>query len=215
MALPTSRCGSAEKGIPNVKSPLAALSSQLGELMLRDQQRLQRRLHGARKIKNSDAQQAVADEIAGDIAVALQKVQSRAASCPAISYPQGLPVSQKKQTILEAIRDHQVVIVAGETGSGKPPSCRRSAWSWGAGERADRPYPAASSGGAHRRQPHRRRAGDAIGGSVGYKVRFNDQVGEQSLVKLMTDGILLAEIQQDRLLMQYDTLIIDEAHERS
>ncbi|MDU3890014.1 MAG: ATP-dependent RNA helicase HrpA, partial [Serratia liquefaciens] len=102
-----------------MKSPLAALSAQLGELMLRDQQRLQRRLQGARKIKNPDAQLAVAAELESDITTALQKRQSRAASCPKVTYPENLPVSQKKQDILQAIRDHQVVIVAGETGSGK------------------------------------------------------------------------------------------------
>ncbi|HEE0340055.1 TPA: Flp pilus assembly complex ATPase component TadA, partial [Serratia marcescens] len=102
-----------------MKSPLEALPAQLGELMLRDQQRLRRRLQGARKIKNPDAQLAVAAEVESDIAAARQKVQARAASCPRITYPESLPVSQKKQDILNAVRDHQVVIVAGETGSGK------------------------------------------------------------------------------------------------
>jgi ATP-dependent helicase HrpA len=204
------------QGIPNVKSPLAASSAQLGELMLRDQQRLQRRLQGARKIKNPDAQQAAVAEVESDIAAALQKVQARAASCPKITYPENLPVSQKKQDILNAIRDHQVVIVAGETGSGKTTQLPKICLELGRGVKGlighTQPRRLAARTVANRIADELE---TPLGGSVGYKVRFNDQVGENTLVKLMTDGILLAEIQQDRLLMQYDTLIIDEAHERS
>jgi ATP-dependent helicase HrpA len=205
-----------KQGIPNVKSPLAALSPQLGELMLRDQQRLQRRLQGARKIKNPDAQSAVAAELESDITAALQKVQSRAASCPKVTYPENLPVSQKKQDILQAIRDHQVVIVAGETGSGKTTQLPKICLELGRGVKGlighTQPRRLAARTVANRIADELE---TPLGGSVGYKVRFNDQVSENTLVKLMTDGILLAEIQQDRLLMQYDTLIIDEAHERS
>lgn len=199
-----------------MKSPLAALSAQLGELMLRDQQRLQRRLQGAQKIKNPDAQLAVAAELESDITAALQKVQSRAASCPKVTYPENLPVSQKKQDILQAIRDHQVVIVAGETGSGKTTQLPKICLELGRGVKGlighTQPRRLAARTVANRIADELE---TPLGGSVGYKVRFNDQVGENTLVKLMTDGILLAEIQQDRLLMQYDTLIIDEAHERS
>ncbi|AGP44657.1 ATP-dependent RNA helicase HrpA [Serratia plymuthica] len=199
-----------------MKSPLAASSAQLGELMLRDQQRLQRRLQGARKIKNPDAQQAAVAEVESDMAAALQKVQARAASCPKITYPENLPVSQKKQDILNAIRDHQVVIVAGETGSGKTTQLPKICLELGRGVKGlighTQPRRLAARTVANRIADELE---TPLGGSVGYKVRFNDQVGENTLVKLMTDGILLAEIQQDRLLMQYDTLIIDEAHERS
>lgn len=199
-----------------MKSPLAVLSSQLDDIMLRDRVRLQRRLQGAHKVKNPDAQQAIAGEIANDITQARLKVQTRKASCPAITYPQNLPVSQKKEEILKAIRDHQVVIVAGETGSGKTTQLPKICLELGRGIK----------GVIGHTQPRRlaaRTVADRIadeldttlGGSIGYKVRFTDQVGENTLVKLMTDGILLAEIQQDRQLMQYDTLIIDEAHERS
>ncbi|MGA9617764.1 MAG: ATP-dependent RNA helicase HrpA, partial [Serratia proteamaculans] len=199
-----------------MKSPLAALSAQLGELMLRDQQRLQRRLQGARKIKNPDALLAAAVEIESDIALALHKAQSRAATCPKITYPANLPVSQKKQDILQAIRDHQVVIVAGETGSGKTTQLPKICLELGRGVKGlighTQPRRLAARTVANRIADELE---TPLGGSVGYKVRFHDQVGENTLVKLMTDGILLAEIQQDRLLMQYDTLIIDEAHERS
>ena len=199
-----------------MKSPLSALSTQLSELMLRDRQRLRRRLQGAAKVSSPQAQAAIAQEIEGEIAVARQKVENRRASCPAIHYPEQLPVSQKKDEILEALRHHQVIIVAGETGSGKTTQLPKICLELGRGVH----------GLIGHTQPRRlaaRTVADRIaaeletplGGSVGYKVRFNDQVSDNTLVKLMTDGILLAEIQQDRLLMQYDTLIIDEAHERS
>ncbi|MDX5626996.1 MULTISPECIES: ATP-dependent RNA helicase HrpA [unclassified Brenneria] len=199
-----------------MKSPLNALSSQLSELMLRDGHRLRRRLQGAGKVGDPKAQLAIAQEIEGEIAVARQRVENRRASRPAIRYPEQLPVSQKKDDILNALREHQVIIVAGETGSGKTTQLPKICLELGRGVR----------GLIGHTQPRRlaaRTVADRIaaeletplGGCVGYKVRFNDQVGDNTLVKLMTDGILLAEIQQDRLLMQYDTLIIDEAHERS
>lgn len=199
-----------------MKSSLAGLSSRLDDLMLRDHVRLQRRLQGAKRVKNLEAQQAIAAEIDSDITRALQKVQSRGASCPKITYPENLPVSQKKQEILNAIRDHQVVIVAGETGSGKTTQLPKICLELGRGIKGlighTQPRRLAARTVANRIADE---LATSLGGSVGYKVRFNDQVGENTLVKLMTDGILLAEIQQDRQLLQYDTLIIDEAHERS
>ncbi|RRZ95628.1 ATP-dependent RNA helicase HrpA [Erwinia sp. 198] len=198
------------------RMPLTTLAPRLEALMLRDRQRLQKRLHGAKKVKNPAAQQAIADELSGEIAAAEQRVALRKAATPTIRYPENLPVSQKKQEIAEAIRDHQVVIVAGETGSGKTTQLPKICMELGRG----------ITGLIGHTQPRRlaaRTVADRIaaeletslGGCVGYKVRFNDQVSETTQVKLMTDGILLAEIQQDRLLMQYDTIIIDEAHERS
>ncbi len=132
-------------------------------------------------------------------------------------YLSGKPAGQpKKQDILNAIRDHQVVIVAGETGSGKTTQLPKICLELGRGVKGlighTQPRRLAARTVANRIADELE---TPLGGSVGYKVRFNDQVGENTLVKLMTDGILLAEIQQDRLLMQYDTLIIDEAHERS
>ncbi|VDZ78812.1 ATP-dependent RNA helicase HrpA [Salmonella bongori] len=98
---------------------LQALQQRLDSLMLRDRQRFARRLHGVKKVKNADAQQAIYQAMAKEIEQAVGLVMLREAARPSIAYPQNLPVSQKKQDILEAIRDHQVVIVAGETGSGK------------------------------------------------------------------------------------------------
>ncbi len=184
--------------------------------MLRDRQRLLKRLHGAKKVSKPEAMQAIADELAAEITVAEQRVASRRAATPTIRYPENLPVSQKKQDIADAIRDNQVVIVAGETGSGKTTQLPKICLELGRG----------ITGLIGHTQPRRlaaRTVADRIadeletslGGCIGYKVRFNDQVSDTTQVKLMTDGILLAEIQQDRLLLQYDTIIIDEAHERS
>jgi ATP-dependent helicase HrpA len=199
-----------------VKSPLASFSAQLDGLMLRDRQRLQRRLQGAQKLSQSEALQSVSQEIASAIELGLQRVAARQGSVPAISYPQALPVSQKKQDIYQAIRDNQVVIIAGETGSGKTTQIPKICLELGRGIK----------GLIGHTQPRRLAARSVaarvaeelettLGQTVGYKVRFNDQISDNTLIKLMTDGILLAEIQQDRLLMQYDTIIIDEAHERS
>jgi len=197
-------------------SPLADLQARLPELMPRDRRRLQRRIDGARKLRNPQALQPVADQIASEIAAAEQRLAQRRAAVPAVSYPAELPVSQKKDDILAAIRDHQVVIVAGETGSGKTTQLPKICLELGRG----------ITGLIGHTQPRRiaaRTVADRIaeeldtplGSAVGYKVRFTDQVSNDTLVKVMTDGILLAEMVQDRQLHQYDTIIIDEAHERS
>lgn len=195
---------------------LQALQQRLDSLMLRDKQRFARRLHGVKKVKNPEAQQAIYQTMAKEIEQAAAQVVLREAARPSITYPQNLPVSQKKQDILEAVRDHQVVIVAGETGSGKTTQLPKICMELGRGIK----------GLIGHTQPRRlaaRTVANRIaeelqtepGGCIGYKVRFSDHVSSNTMVKLMTDGILLAEIQQDRLLMQYDTIIIDEAHERS
>ena len=194
-------------------SPLEALRARLPELMPRDAHRLRRRLDSARRARNRD--QIVA-QIATDIDAALLRVERRRESVPKIEYPAELPVSKLKDEIGEAIAANQVVIVAGETGSGKTTQLPKICLELGRG----------ILGQIGHTQPRRlaaRTVADRIaselktelGETVGYKVRFTDQSGQDTLVKLMTDGILLAEIQTDRMLRQYDTLIIDEAHERS
>ncbi|REK85240.1 ATP-dependent RNA helicase HrpA [Streptomyces inhibens] len=195
---------------------LPALLERLPELMLRDQQRLGRRLDGARRIRKPEARAAVLAEIAGGIDEAELRVAQRRAAVPEIRYPEELPVSQRKDEILAAIRDHQVVIVAGETGSGKTTQIPKICLELGRGVRGlighTQPRRIAARTVAERVAEELR---TPLGEAVGWKVRFTDQVGGDTLVKLMTDGILLAEIQTDRELRQYDTLIIDEAHERS
>ncbi|MFJ5546937.1 ATP-dependent RNA helicase HrpA [Streptomyces sp. NPDC093225] len=200
-----------------MSTSFAALQTQLAELSPRDAHRLGRRLDGARRIRQPDARQAVLDELAAEAGKAAERVAARAARRPAVTYPENLPVSQKKDEIAEAIRDHQVVIVAGETGSGKTTQIPKICMELGRGVRGmighTQPRRIAARTVAERIAEELK---TEIGETVGWKVRFTDQVDpEATYVKLMTDGILLAEIQTDRELRAYDTIIIDEAHERS
>ncbi|MFJ5093173.1 ATP-dependent RNA helicase HrpA [Streptomyces sp. NPDC088557] len=200
-----------------MSTSFAALQSVLAEVSLRDSHRLGRRLEGARRIRKPEARAAVLDEIAAEAAAAKERVDGRAARVPPITYPEQLPVSQKKDEILEAIRDHQVVIVAGETGSGKTTQIPKICLELGRGVRGmighTQPRRIAARTVAERIAEELR---TPLGEAVGWKVRFTDQVNpEATFVKLMTDGILLAEVQTDRELRAYDTIIIDEAHERS
>ncbi|MEU1487243.1 ATP-dependent RNA helicase HrpA [Streptomyces sp. NPDC005752] len=200
-----------------MSTSFADLQSQLGQLSLRDAHRLGRRLEGARRIRKPEARQSVLDEISAEAGKASERLAGRAARMPALSYPEQLPVSQKKDEILEAIRDHQVVIVAGETGSGKTTQIPKICMELGRGVRGmighTQPRRIAARTVAERVADELR---TPLGEAVGWKVRFTDQVNpDATFVKLMTDGILLAEIQTDRELLAYDTIIIDEAHERS
>src|SRR5690606_24974299 len=201
---------------PSVKSPLTDLRRRLPGLMPRDRHRLRRRIDGAEKIRDPDRRRSVAAEISADIDDCEARVERRRSAFPAVDYPPELPVSQKKDDILAAVRDHQVVVVAGETGSGKTTQLPKICLELGRGV----------LGQIGHTQPRRLAArtvaeriaeepGTTLGEAVGYKVRFTDTSSDDTLVKLMTDGILLAEIQRDRMLRDYDTLIIDEAHERS
>ncbi|MFE9201786.1 ATP-dependent RNA helicase HrpA [Micromonospora sp. NPDC007230] len=201
---------------PAAPEAVRDLHRRLSPLMFRDQRRLQRRLDGVRKLRDPQRRDSALAEIATEVARAEARLAARRAAVPAVTYPAQLPVSERRDDIAAAIRDHQVVIVAGETGSGKTTQLPKICLELGRG----------INGLIGHTQPRRLAArtvadriaeelGTELGDVVGYKVRFTDQVSEQSLVKLMTDGILLAELQTDRMLRQYDTLIIDEAHERS
>ncbi|MGI5426882.1 ATP-dependent RNA helicase HrpA [Streptomyces sp. CA-179760] len=196
---------------------LGALAPRLTELSLRDAHRLGRRLEGARKIRKPEAQAAVLAEIEAEVARAEERMAARRARVPGVTYPEQLPVSQKKDAIADAIRDHQVVIIAGETGSGKTTQIPKICMELGRGVRGmighTQPRRIAARTVAERVAEE---LDTPLGEAVGWKVRFTDQVDpEATFVKLMTDGILLAEIQTDRELRAYDTIIIDEAHERS
>ena len=193
-----------------------SLPARLAELTLRDAHRLGRRLEGTRKIRDPRRKAAAVAAIEAEVETAEARVAARRAALPAITYPPELPVSERRDDIAAAIRDHQVVIVAGETGSGKTTQIPKICLELGRGIR----------GQIGHTQPRRLAArtvadriaeelGTPLGSTVGYKVRFTDQSGDDTLVKLMTDGILLAELQHDRDLLRYDTLIVDEAHERS
>ncbi|HSK26224.1 MAG TPA: ATP-dependent RNA helicase HrpA [Jiangellales bacterium] len=192
------------------------LGRRLGGVSLRDEQRLRRRLDRARSLRGHAARTEALDEVARAVAAAEDRAERRRATLPRISYPEDLPVSRRRDDLAAAIRDHQVVVVAGETGSGKTTQLPKICLELGRGIR----------GAIGHTQPRRIAArsvaeriaeelGTELGEAVGYSVRFTRQAGEDTLVRLMTDGILLAEIARDRLLRRYDTIIVDEAHERS
>ncbi|OOF47895.1 ATP-dependent RNA helicase HrpA [Rodentibacter trehalosifermentans] len=194
-----------------------SLFTQLDNLMLVEKRRLFSRIQGIAKIKNPQAQQAVASEIEQQIQQAKWRVEQRQSAVKnPIVFPEDLPVSQRRTEIEKLLSAHQVIVVAGETGSGKTTQLPKMCLELGLGR----------LGMIGHTQPRRIAARSVatriaeelqteLGDLVGYKVRFNDQVGENTQIKLMTDGILLAEIQTDRFLNQYTCLIIDEAHERS
>ena len=194
-----------------------SLFSQLIDIMLVDKRRLSARIHGIGKIKSQEAQQAVAEEIEQQIEQARLRVENRKSVVKnPIVFPESLPVSQRKAEIEKLLSEHQVIVVAGETGSGKTTQLPKMCLELGLGH----------LGTIGHTQPRRIAARSVaariaeelqteLGELVGYKVRFNDQISDNTQIKLMTDGILLAEIQTDRFLNQYSCLIIDEAHERS
>ncbi|EJV9413692.1 ATP-dependent RNA helicase HrpA [Vibrio vulnificus] len=194
----------------------ASLRKALSQCLIKDRFRLSKRIAGASKINKESARNAVFDEIALDIAKSMMEVEQRSRYQPKIEYPEILPVSQKKDDIADAIAHHQVVIVAGETGSGKTTQLPKICAELGRGKFGlighTQPRRLAARSVANRIAEEME---TQLGDFVGYKVRFNDQISDNTQIKLMTDGILLAEIQHDRFLNQYDTIIIDEAHERS
>jgi ATP-dependent helicase HrpA len=187
----------------------------LSRAMLRDGHRLRRRLEDLRRRGESVASAASQDLIL-ELQISIERAESRAAALPDIQIPDELPIAAKAAEIAQVLAQSQVLIVCGDTGSGKSTQLPKICLSAGRGVR----------GLIGHTQPRRLAArtlasriaqelNSDLGRLVGYKVRFNDRVGPDAYIKLMTDGILLAEIPKDRWLNAYDTLIIDEAHERS
>lgn len=194
---------------------VSELISRTNNCLLKDQFRLRRRLHNCKSLAE-EAKLNQLQRIAADIVRSESLRAARLQALPKVTYPPQLPVSEKKDDIKAAIAAHQVVIIAGETGSGKTTQIPKICLELGRGV----------AGMIGHTQPRRLAARSVcdriaeelqcqVGNQVGYKIRFGDHTNDNTFVKLMTDGILLAEIQQDRFLNQYDTLIIDEAHERS
>lgn len=190
---------------------LKQLTQQLAQCLNQDRPVLKRQLDRCRSKKSAEELNALASRIERSVA----GKNKRLASIPVLTFSD-LPVTGKKDDIAKLIQDNQVVIVCGETGSGKTTQLPKICLAIGRG----------AAGFIGHTQPRRIAArtvadriaeelGEPLGKSVGYKIRFNDKTHADSLVKLMTDGILLAESQNDPYLNQYDTIIIDEAHERS
>jgi ATP-dependent helicase HrpA len=185
------------------------LHARLADVMLKDRRRLERRLDDRRRPPDLA-------RISAEVTLAEERIASRRSSVPEPAYPEHLPVSQVRSEIADAIRDHQVVILAGETGSGKTTQLPKILLELGRGVTGlighTQPRRIAARAVAERVAEE---LGSEVGELVGYAVRFHDQVSDRSLVKVMTDGILLAELSRDRTLSAYDTIVIDEAHERS
>ncbi|OSM05255.1 ATP-dependent RNA helicase HrpA [Magnetofaba australis] len=200
------------------KQRLNTLWTQLDNALRRDQTRLRRRIQGAQKAvkQNRGPKEETLLELEQAVSDAVTRRDERVRAIPEPNFPEQLPVSARRDEIAAAIREHQVVVLCGETGSGKTTQLPKICLQLGRGV----------NGFIGVTQPRRIAAraiaeylaedlGSAVGETVGYKVRFHDRVNAHSLVKVMTDGMLLAETQQDRWLEDYDTLIVDEAHERS
>ena len=189
------------------------LLAQTKQAMSADQHRLRQRLLGL--LKKPDQQQALI-QWQQDLDKSCAQVVNRRDSIPRITYDDSLPIAERREDIKEALSKHQVLIIAGETGSGKTTQLPKLCLELGRG----------THGLIGHTQPRRLAARSVaariaeelatpLGELVGYQVRYEDQSHERTLIKLMTDGILLAETGRDRFLQRYDTIIIDEAHERS
>ena len=198
------------------EAPVRALRARLRELTLRDEHRLVRRLDKLRRTTDPERRAGDLQRLVGEVERAEARVARRRSAVPKVTYPPELPVSARRDDLLAAIRDHQVVVVAGETGSGKTTQLPKICLELGRGVR----------GAIGHTQPRRiaartvaERIADEldvpIGDAVGFAVRFSDRSSEDTLVRVMTDGLLLAEVRRDPLLRRYDTIIVDEAHERS
>jgi ATP-dependent helicase HrpA len=199
-----------------VSAPQDELRDRLPALTLADEHRLGRRLDGLRRTRDAQARARQRERIAADVTAAEQRIARRREAVPTVRYPEELPVSARRDDIAAALRDSQVVVVAGETGSGKTTQLPKIALELGRGVRGrighTQPRRIAARSVAERIAEE---LDTPLGGAVGFKMRFSDHVSDDTLVKLMTDGVLLAEIAHDRMLRQYDTIILDEAHERS
>jgi ATP-dependent helicase HrpA len=200
-----------------IATDLNTLFTQLPQCMLRDRHILRRRLRGIERWAQSgrDIDRGLL-AVAADVERSVRRREHRRQNLPKPTYPDNLPVVEQRDDIKAAIAKNQVIVLCGETGSGKTTQLPKICLELGRGV----------EGSIGHTQPRRiaarsvaRRIADelesSVGRAVGFKVRFSDQVSDDTYIKVMTDGILLAETQGDPFLEQYDTLIIDEAHERS
>ncbi|MDF1782140.1 MAG: ATP-dependent RNA helicase HrpA [Alcanivoracaceae bacterium] len=198
---------------------LAEIKKMLQTVMIKDRHRFQQRWRAlSRKSTSSDAEKnyaAALDALHLQCIASAERVERRRARLPTLHWPD-LPVVERLEDLQQAIEAHQVVVVAGETGSGKTTQLPKICLSLGRGVTGmighTQPRRLAARAVANRIAEE---CQTQLGDLVGYRVRFTDQVSDESLVKVLTDGMLLAEIQKDPYLNQYDTIIIDEAHERS
>ncbi len=196
---------------------LSALHARLSDCPIRDRALFARRLRGLRqRWREGKPVDRGLEQLTAEVDAAAARLRERRTALPVPTFDDSLPINAHRDAIAAAIREHQVMVICGETGSGKTTQLPKICLSLGLG----------AAGLIGHTQPRRIAArsvaariaaelGTTVGGQVGYKVRFSDRMGPDALVKLMTDGILLAETQSDRQLDQYEVIILDEAHERS
>jgi len=188
------------------------LLKNLDQAMIGDRHRLRRQLHELRKRPD----EAKLGQWVEKVQASFARVEARRLSVPTVRYDDSLPIAAKRDEIKKVLAEHQVLIIAGETGSGKTTQLPKICLELGRGQHGliahTQPRRIAARSVASRVAEE---LATPLGGLVGYQVRFEDQSDANTLVKLMTDGILLAETQHDRFLERYDTIIVDEAHERS
>ena len=202
---------------PSVEALLSALQARLAECPTRDRASFARRLHGlCRRWREGQPIERGLEQLGAEMDAAAARWRDRRAALPVPTFDDSLPINAQRETIAATIATHQVIVLCGETGSGKTTQLPKIYLSLGLG----------AAGLIGHTQPRRIAArsvatriavelGATVGGQVGYKVRFSDRMGPDAVIKLMTDGILLAETQSDRHLDQYEVIILDEAHERS
>ena len=193
------------------------LLKNLDQAMFADRHRLRRQLHDLRKkVGAAPIDEERLAQWLERFQASVAKVEARRQSVPAMRYDDSLPIAAKRDEIKAALEKHQVLVIAGETGSGKTTQLPKICLEIGRGVHGlighTQPRRLAARSVATRVAEE---IGTPLGELVGYQVRFEDQSKDSSLIKLMTDGILLAETQHDRFLERYDTIIVDEAHERS
>lgn len=201
----------------NTSGMLEQFSKHLSLLMIRDSERLKKEID---IIKSRIEKKLPVDQKLSHLekimCLAIDRVSTRLKAVPNITFPDNLPVSERRKEIAEQIKNNQVIVLAGETGSGKTTQLPKICLSLGLGIKGlighTQPRRIAARTVAQRIAEE---LGQELGHSVGYQVRFTDHSNENTHIKLMTDGILLTEIQSDPLLLKYDVIIIDEAHERS
>jgi ATP-dependent helicase HrpA len=200
----------------DLSASVQPLAAKIGQCMLADQHRLRSRLRGIERVAGSRPVDSALAKLTADVERSAGRRAQRRANLPKPTYPDNLPVVERREEIALAISEHQVLILAGETGSGKTTQLPKICLELGRGVAGlighTQPRRIAARSVAQRIAQE---LDSPLGHAVGYKVRFNETLSPLTYVKLMTDGVLLAETQHDRFLEQYDTLIIDEAHERS
>jgi ATP-dependent helicase HrpA len=198
-------------------APTREIEARLAEVLRADEPAIQELLQRAtRRLARGQPADRLLDQARERCDAAIRRAEAFRATLPETRYAGDLPIHAERDRIVTAIRDHPVLVLCGETGSGKTTQLPKLCLDAGRGRRGlighTQPRRIAARSVAGRIAEE---LGSELGAAVGYKVRFGDQTGSDTHIKLMTDGILLAELRQDRELLAYDTLIIDEAHERS